>query len=223
MVTAVLKPHTRRHEFTIPRDRLGVALTVLSSARLRYLRALCVSFTLMLLWAASPAASTRRPGQPEIRVADLERRVHELINRTRLEHHLNALVFDDRLARIARGHSRDMATRHFFSHANPDGEDATARGRRAGFTCRKPISANSYRDGLGENLYQDNLYSRIRIRGTERSYDWNSSDELAANSLRAWMNSPGHRHNILDKVYSQTGIGIAISNDDKVFITQVFC
>jgi uncharacterized protein YkwD len=223
MVTAVLKQHTRRHEFTIPRDRLGAALTVFSFARLRYVRALCVSFTLMLLWAASPAASTRRPGQPEIRVADLERRVHELINKTRRDHNLTALVFDERLARIARGHSRDMATRRFFSHTNPDGEDATARGKRAEFTCRKPISTSSYREGLGENLYQDNLYSRIHFSGTERSYDWNSSDKLAANSLRAWMNSPGHRHNILDKVYSQTGIGIAISNDDKVFITQMFC
>jgi len=116
-----------------------------------------------------------------------------------------------------------MATRSFFSHTNPDGQDATARGKLAGFACRKQISGNSFREGLGENLYQDNLFSRIHVSGTERSYDWNSSEEIAANSLRGWMNSAGHRHNILEKIYSQTGIGIAISDDDKVYVTQLFC
>jgi uncharacterized protein YkwD len=223
MGTAISKSHISRHDFTIRRDRVGVALTVLSSEGRRHMKALAVSFALMLFWLASPAAGPRRPGQPEIRIADLEHRVHELINKARQEHDLAALVYDERLARIARGHSRDMATRNFFSHTNPDGQDPTARGKLAGFTCRKQMTSNTFREGLGENIYQDNLYSRIHISGTERSYDWNGSEELAANSLRGWMNSPPHRHNILEKIYGQTGIGIAISEDDKVYITQLFC
>jgi len=175
------------------------------------------------LWTISPAASTKKPDRPEIRVADLERRVHELINKARVEHDVPALAYDERLAKIARGHSRDMVARNFFSHVNPDGRDATARAKLAGFTCRKQISSRSFREGLGENLYQDNLYSRIRITGTERAYDWNTPEEIAANSLRGWMNSSGHRHNILEQAYGQTGIGIAIGDDGKVFITQVFC
>lgn len=171
----------------------------------------------------APAASTKRPGQPEVRIPDLERRVHALINKARLEHDVPALAYDEHLAKIARGHSRDMTVRNFFSHVNPDGLDATARGKLAGFTCRKQVSSRAFREGLGENLYQDNLYSRIRFTGTERTYDWNTAEEIAANSVRGWMNSSGHRHNILDKAYSQTGIGIAIGDDDKVFITQVFC
>jgi uncharacterized protein YkwD len=208
MGAAVSKLHTSRNDFTIHRDRLGVALTVLS---------------LVLFWLASPAAGPKRPGQPEIHIADLERRVHELINKARVEHDLAVLTYDEGLAKVARGHSRDMATRHFFSHTNPDGQDPTARGKLAGFTCRKPITANTFREGLGENIYQDNLYSRIHISGTERSYDWNTPEDLAGNSLQGWMNSPPHRHNILERVYGQTGIGIAISDDDKVYITQLFC
>src|SRR5262249_26982521 len=185
------KPHVTEHDFTQRRDRVGVVLTVLSlfpSARLRHVKALGISIGLMLLWGMSPAASTKKPGQPEIRIADLERRLHELINKERVEHGLGALVFDEHLAKLARGHSRDMASRNFFSHTNPDGQDATARGKLAGFTCRKQISANSFREGLGENLYQDNLYSRIRITGSERSFDWNTPEEIAANSRRGWMN-----------------------------------
>jgi uncharacterized protein YkwD len=223
MGTAISKSHTSRHDFTIHCDKVGVALTVLSLRRFRHMKILGLAIALTFFWLASPAAGPRRAGQPEIRIADLERRVHELINSARREHDLAALTYDERLAKVARGHSQDMATRHFFSHTNPDGLDPTARGKLAGVTCRKQMSANSFREGLGENLYQDNLYSRIHISGSERSYDWNSPDDLAANSLRGWMNSPPHRHNILEKIYSQTGIGIAISDDDKVFITQLFC
>jgi uncharacterized protein YkwD len=208
MGTAISNSHTSRHDFTTHRDRLGVALTVLS---------------LMLFWLATPSAGPKRAGQPEIRIADLEHRVHELINKARGEHGLAALVYDDRLAKIARGHSQDMATRNFFSHTNPDGQDPTMRGKLAGFTCRKQVTGNTFREGLGENIYQDNLYSRIHITGTERSYEWNTSEDIAGNSLRGWMNSPPHRHNILEKMYGQTGIGIAISDDDKVYITQMFC
>ena len=209
MGTAVAQSHTSDRDFTRRPDRVGGRLTF--------------SLALMLLWALSPAASTKRPGQPEIRIADLERRVHALINKARLEHDVPALAYDEHLAKIARGHSRDMVVRNFFSHVNPDGHDPTARGKLAGFTCRKQISRTSFREGLGENLYQDNLYSRIRILGSERTYDWNTPDEIAANSVRGWMNSAGHRHNILEKAYSQTGIGIAIGDDDKVYITQLFC
>jgi len=172
---------------------------------------------------ATVSAAPRRPGQPDIRIPSLEHRVQDLINGTRVEHMLGSLVLDDKLSAIARAHSRDMASRGFFGHVNPDGLDATARGKRAGFACRKQVSGHSFREGLGENLYQDNLYTRVRTIGTERSYDWNSSDDIAANSLRGWMNSQGHRHNILESVYTQTGIGIFVADDDRVYITQVFC
>ena len=223
MATAIPGSHVSCQNCTIRRDRVAAALTVLSLGRLHRVTALCLSVLLSLSWAVAPAAEKRRPGQPEIRIASLERRVHDLINRERLEHKLTPLTDDERLSKIARGHSHDMSARDFFSHVNPDGLDATARGKRAGYTCRKEIRSRTFREGLGENLFQDNLFSRIRISGNERSYDWKSLEEIAATSIKGWMNSPGHRRNILEKNYGQTGIGIAISDDDKVYITQVFC
>lgn len=223
MGTAIAKSHAVERDFTHRRDRVGATLTILSLRRLQRMKPLRLSLVLMLFLALAPAAATTKPGQPEIRISNLEHRVHDLINKERLDHKLIALAFDERLSSIARGHSHDMAARGFFSHTNPDGQDATARGKLAGFTCRKQIARNTFSEGLGENLFQDNLYSRFRISGNERSYDWNTPEEIAAHSLKGWMNSPPHRRNILEGNYGQTGVGIAVSDDDKVYITQLFC
>jgi len=164
----------------------------------------------------------QRPGQPDIKISDLEQRVHVLVNKERAGRKLAGLRFDDKLARIARTHSQDMARRNFFDHVNPDGQDPTARGEAAGYTCEK-VSGDLVTVGLAENIFQGNLYSRVRTVGTQKSYEWNSADEIAAESLTGWMNSPGHRRNIVETTYIKTGIGIAIARDDKVYITQVFC
>jgi uncharacterized protein YkwD len=171
---------------------------------------------------AALALAPQRPGQPEIRISSLEHRIHDLINRERTAAKLKPLQFDERLVRIARSHSEDMARRRFFSHVNPDGQDPTARGERAGYVCKK-VAGRYTTEGLAENIFQGNLYSRIRISANQKSYDWNTSEELANQTVRGWMNSPGHRRNILEKNYTHEGIGIGISNDNKVYVTQLFC
>jgi len=174
------------------------------------------------LLAVAFVAALQRPAQPEIRIPDLEHRVHDLINKERTKHKESALQFDEGLSRIARAHSADMAKRKFFGHLNPEGQDATERGKRAGYICRK-VYAGYFTQGLAENIYQGSLYSRIRITGNQRSYDWYSLDQLAEEAVEGWMDSEGHRKNILEKNYEKTGIGIAVDSDDKVYVTQVFC
>ena len=181
-----------------------------------------LSLLVLISFTPPTAVAPQRPGQPEVRIPDLERRVHDLINRERKAEKLDALQFDEKLSRIARDHSKDMAKRHFFSHVNPDGKDPTARGKLAGYTCRKVYRTYST-VGLAENIFQGNLYNRIRISGNQRSYDWNTSEDLAKQGVKGWMNSAGHRRNILQKNYTETGVGIAISDEDKVYMTQVFC
>jgi uncharacterized protein YkwD len=164
----------------------------------------------------------QRPGEPDIRIPDLERRVHEGINKERTKNKLTTLAFDEELSRIARAHSADMAKRRFFSHVNLDGKDATERGKRVGYICRK-VYGTYFTQGLAENIYQGNLYSTVRISGTKRTYDWYSPEELAEEAVKGWMDSPGHRRNILDKNYDREGIGVAVDDDDHVLVTQVFC
>src|SRR5215467_7784836 len=144
---------------------------------------------------------------PAIRVPQLERRIHDLINDRRTAAGLLPLGVDERLIRIARAHSEDMATRGFFDHINAQGEDPTARGKHAGYECRKAIDKSSFREGLAENLSDVPRVSRILTMGDRKTYDWNTVEDIARLAVQGWMHSPGHRRNILYTTFSESGIG----------------
>ncbi|SRR6266446_3484160 len=163
----------------------------------------------VLFWI--PSATQERPG---IRVSDLEQKINTLVNSERQSRNVKALVFDEHLSQIARAHSQDMVNRDFFSHVNPDGKAPRDRIRLAGYNCPRTV---------GENIFQNNLYSRVTISGNRKSYDWNSLDRIADSTVAGWMRSSGHRQNILQRAYSRTAVGVAVSGDGRVYITQLFC
>ncbi|MCK9591043.1 MAG: CAP domain-containing protein [Methanoregula sp.] len=149
--------------------------------------------------------------------------VHDLINQQRTAHGLAALSFDVALADIARRHSEDMAKQHYFAHMNPAGQNPTARGTAAGYTCRKDFGSY-YSYGIAENLFQNNLYSSATyFSNSETVYTWNSPGNIAESTVAGWMNSSGHRENILTPTFDREGIGVAIASDAKVYITENFC
>jgi uncharacterized protein YkwD len=47
-------------------------------------------------------------------------------------------------------------------------------------------------------------------------------DDPADAAIEGWMKSPPHRRSLLDPLFTQTGVGIAISPDTEYFITQEF-
>ena len=55
------------------------------------------------------------------------------------------------------------------------------------------------------------------------SYNWFTLEGLAQKAVNGWMNSKGHRENILKASYDRTGIGVAVAEDGKVYFTQNFC
>jgi uncharacterized protein YkwD len=174
-----------------------------------------------LLALTGPSAGQDR-SRPQIDLVDLTLRIHELINAERAVFKLPPLKIDEKLSGIARSHSEDMARRRFFDHVNPDGHDATARGRAAKYTCQQYIG-DYFVSGLAENIFQNNLYSRVIIKGEEMTFLWNTAEKIALSTVDGWMGSPGHRRTILTSRYARTGVGIAIASNDKVFITQLFC
>lgn len=162
-----------------------------------------------------------RPVRPVIDVASLEKKIHILINEERRRQGLEALERDDRLSRIARAHSRDMALRGYFSHVSPEGNDFSARYRKARYSCSVRVGSTIYEGG--ENIALNHLYaSRTTVNGIV-SYDWNSEEEIARTTVRGWMNSTGHRKNILTPHFLHEGIGVHIGADDGIYITQNFC
>jgi uncharacterized protein YkwD len=159
---------------------------------------------------------------PDVALARLEKRVFERVNEERTRRRLAALKLDPKLSDVARAHSADMAKKDYIAHVNKEGLNPTDRGHAAGYECRKVAGRYVY-SGLAENIYQNNLYARKLIRGAQIVYEWNNEEKIAATSVSGWMGSPGHRGNILNSKYTETGIGIATSSDMKVYITQEFC
>jgi uncharacterized protein YkwD len=161
--------------------------------------------------------------RPQFSISALEERIHESINAERDRNRLPVLELDQDLSRIARAHSLDMATRNFFDHVNPEGKTPLDRGDAGGFPCWKGLADGSYAIGLAENIFQNNLYDRVMFVDGKPSYAWNSLEHIAATTVQGWMGSRGHRTNILNRSHDRSGIGIALTPDDKVLITQVFC
>jgi uncharacterized protein YkwD len=87
------------------------------------------------------------------------------------------LAVDSKLRCAARNHSRDMATRGYFDHVSPDGDDFSDRLARAGFEW----------SAIGENI----------ARG----------QESPAEVTQGWMESPGHCTNILEPRFDFIGVG----------------
>lgn len=145
--------------------------------------------------------------QAEAKVSDLERKVHAGINAARVNNGGTPLRWDDGLASVARAHSDDMTNRNYFDHDTPEGLDPTDRLHRAGLNCRK-----GYRYGIAENIAIDTSLG--------------PSEHTAAEAVRGWLNSPGHRQNLLNRDYATTGIGASFGawrGYSAVYLTQVFC
>ena len=166
--------------------------------------------------------STVGNSPPAIDISTLEGRVHELINQQRRNNGLSSLSYDSSLAPIARKHSADMARNNYFEHVNLQGLDPTDRGTQAGYSCYKNYGSY-YTTGIAENIMQNNLYDSVTYYNGVPRYAWNSQEEIAQSTVSSWMNSPGHRQNILTPTYDREGIGVAIATDNKVYITQDFC
>ncbi len=140
-----------------------------------------------------------------------EMEVHRLINLEREEHGLKTLGYDEKLASIAKSHSMDMASSEYFSHDTPDGLDPTDRAGKADYVCRYQIGILIY-SGIGENIHM--------IKGSSLTF-W-SSESIAERAVSDWMDSPGHRKNILTSNFSNEGIGVSISAF-TIHVTQNFC
>ncbi|MEP7214499.1 MAG: CAP domain-containing protein [Acidobacteriota bacterium] len=127
---------------------------------------------------------------------DLERRIFGMLNEVRAENGLSPLIWDDQVAELARVHSQSMADYKFFSHKDMDGMTVDGRAESYGLTGWR---------GIGENI--------ATMRG---------QSDPAAIAVKTWMQSPGHRQNILGGRWNDSAVGIAVANDGTYYFTQVF-
>ena len=183
------------------------------------LRPPLVLLALSLLFAAGctptlPAAQPAAPHEkPHFDLPDVERRVLRELNEVRGQHGRARLDADSALTALARAHSEAMQRRGFFAHQDPDGRRGGDRARAAGYRFR----------AFGENLYRGRLYDTItRSRTGDRTTTstlWHTPDALATLVVQMWMESPGHRDNMLSAEFDYGGVGIAVGGEDDVFVT----
>jgi len=187
-------------------------------------------FALLLLAVAflvpggvpADARDARQPkSRPAVSADNLAQRIHALINAERSKHGLPALGWDKALAGIAANHSRDMAGRNYFSHDSPEGHDFSARYRQAGYTCQIQIGQVIHTGA--ENIALGRLYNSMTRKNGIDYYDWNSPQDIARLTVDGWMDSPGHRENILTPYWRHQGIGVEIGPGNSIYITQNLC
>jgi len=152
---------------------------------------LCVSLGLACTAGSARTASVARraPAAPAAASTDPEIAsfVKEM-NDYRASMGLPPLIWHRGLASVARGHSKDMVARHFFSHTNPDGLRSRDRLAAAGIGYA----------AMGENIA--------------------FGQKTGASVLNAWLKSSGHRHNIEDPAYTHHGVGKIGTHWTHVFL-----
>lgn len=127
-----------------------------------------------------------------------------------------------------------MAVSGVLSHTLR-GQNPTDRAIAAGYDCRAYRGDGSFTYGLSENIFE---YPRIRVWTTTtigsrvvsvEPTSYKSSLEMADAIVSGWLNSPGHRANILDPYATRIGVGIYIKREiehgyisETVWATQNF-
>jgi uncharacterized protein YkwD len=164
--------------------KAGIGLLVLS-----LLAAIIARFYLMYTAPPSPEKVSG--------LTEQETEILGLVNRLRARGGLMPLKFSPRLAVIARGHSYDMAMRHYLAHNSPDGVAPADRLSGVGIGYR----------AVGENIYMD---------------DDADSAGVPRRVLEGWLKSPEHLANIISAKFTETGVGIAQSSDGSIYVTQDF-
>jgi len=108
-----------------------------------------------------------------------------LHNQIRQQNNLPLLKDNLKLRKAAVGHSADMVSEGFFDHTSPDGDTFVDRIIGAGYARRTEGWT------LGENLA------------------WGTGDLATPREImKAWMDSPGHRANVVKRAYREIGIGV---------------
>lgn len=121
-----------------------------------------------------------------------ENEVVKLVNAERSKRGLAPLKQNWQLSRVARYKSQDMINKGYFSHTSP--------------TYGSPFQM------------MEAFGVKFTAAGENIAYGQKTPSEV----MNAWMNSPGHRSNILSSSYQEIGVGLAKDKSGRSYWTQMF-
>ncbi len=129
------------------------------------------------------------------RARSVEQRIFDAVNDARTARGIPLLRWSNRIAEQARHHSHRMLERRFMSHNDPQFGGPGNRLSLAGIAWR----------ACGENIYEQF-----------------GDQDPARSAVQSWFESAGHRRNMLNAGYTDTGIGVAMGRNGEYLITQMF-
>ncbi|HZM83607.1 MAG TPA: CAP domain-containing protein [Candidatus Limnocylindrales bacterium] len=135
---------------------------------------------------------TAAPPATKDKITTMEDEVTSLINKERAKAGCGAVKTDERMRAAGQAHSADMAKNNYFSHTGRDGSSFVDRLARAGYPKE---------GAAGENI----------------AYGYSTAPAV----VNGWMNSEGHRRNILNCSSKSTGVGLAYKGSTPYW-TQLF-
>lgn len=131
---------------------------------------------------------------------ELEMVIFAKVNKKRKARGVEPFVHSERVRLIARLHSANMGKKGYFNHTNPEGLGSP--GRHEKFDgCDAP----------NENIAKwPNLPT-------------NDTNEIAERIVTGWSNSPGHNQSMLTPYDKVSGVGVYVTEDRDLYVTQNFC
>jgi len=121
-----------------------------------------------------------------------QKKVVELVNVERSKNGLKPLTMNTELSKVATLKSQDMAKLNYFDHTSPTYGSPFDMMKKYGISYRT----------AGENIAMGQTTPEQVMQG--------------------WMNSPGHRANILKSSFTQIGVGVAKNSSGRLYWTQQF-
>ena len=121
-----------------------------------------------------------------------QQQVLELVNIERTKRGLSALTLDSKLSSVATTKSQDMINKNYFDHTSPTYGSPFDMMKKFGISYRT----------AGENIAK--------------------GQRTPQEVMNAWMNSSGHRANILNANFTKLGVGIAKDSNGRLYWTQMF-
>lgn len=140
---------------------------------------------------SKPEEKPEQPSNPSGNFASFQKEVLDLVNKERTSRGLQALKFNSELSNVATLKSQDMIDKNYFDHTSP--------------TYGSPFD----------------MMKKFGISYTSAGENIAMGQETPQEVMNAWMNSDGHRKNILNPDFTELGVGIA-AKGSSLYWTQMF-
>lgn len=135
--------------------------------------------------------------------AEIISTIRAVTNQNRIEEGQKPLIWDENLSRIAEEYAQELARAGRLSHTDRDGDGPSERAQQSGYPVTKDIEGG-VRIGIAENL----AYIGTGMVAGVGYVDPTNGTAIGQALMDGWMNSPGHRKNILDPLADRFGAGL---------------